>query len=76
MALYKSDYYYYIRQVNEVKLVDIPFSLLCVCVCAHSLNQQHQSTKQTYFHCFDAHYFLPYPLPYWYPLPLPYLVMT
>jgi len=26
----------YIRQVNVVKLVDIMFSLLCVCLCALS----------------------------------------
>ena len=28
---------YYIQQVNGVKLVDILFSLLCVCLCALSL---------------------------------------
>jgi len=26
---------HYIRQVNRVKLADIMFSLLCVCVCVH-----------------------------------------
>ena len=31
------DYFYYICQVNGVKLADIMFSRLCVCVYAHSV---------------------------------------
>ena len=58
LCVYTSNVYFYIRQVNRVKLVDILFSsLLCVCLCDQVITRKHSNLT-----------FSP-PLPFFPPLP-------